>query len=91
MQQEKFQELFTTQNISEKLYRPNSYWTTWDETKSLFKGANFDIQNLTQFSFPINELYKIRYQLTDEENALLLEFLGEYTFIEYAIFTAVKK
>ncbi|GEM_PF-2113745 len=89
VQQKKFQELFTTKNISEKLYRPNSYWSTWNETKSLFKDANFDIQNLTHFSFPLNELYKIRYNLTEEENMRLLAFLGEHTFIKYTIFTAI--
>lgn len=90
-QQSKFQKVFTTKNISEKLYRPNSYWATWSETKTHFQQAGFDIQNLTQFSYPLNELYKARYNLTEEENAHLLHALGKHAYIEYAIFSARKR
>ena len=89
--QKKFQDLFGTKKINELLYRPSSYWTTWNENKELFEKAGFNIKVAKVYQIPIRYLYKVRYKLTDTENEKILKFLGKYKFINYVIFTADKK
>jgi SAM-dependent methyltransferase len=89
--QKKFQILFGKKDLSRALYRPNSYWTTWNENKEMFEQAGFQIKIIKEYTLPIKHLYKVRYKLTATENEKILTFLGEYAFISYVIFAAQKK
>lgn len=89
--QKKFQDLFGTKKICEVMYRPGSYWTTWEENKKLFEDAGFTLKIAKEYKIPIKHLYKVRYKLTDADNEQILKFLGKYAFIHYVIFTANKK
>ncbi|MDP2104161.1 MAG: class I SAM-dependent methyltransferase, partial [Candidatus Gracilibacteria bacterium] len=81
--QKKFQDLFNTKKVNEKLYRLNSYWTTWQENKELFEQTGFDVKIVKEYRIPINQLYKVRYELSDSENEQILKFLEKYKFINY--------
>jgi hypothetical protein len=88
--QNKFQTLFATEQINKKFFRPSAHWTTWKENLELFEKAGFKIKIAKKFSVPIKNLYKVRYELNDEENNAVLMYLGKYKFISYVIFSAYK-
>lgn len=89
--QAKFQDLFGTKKINEIMYRPGSYWTTWEENKKLFDDAGFTVKIAKEYKIAIKDLYKVRYKLTNADNEQILKFLGKHMFIKYVIFTANKK
>ncbi|MEN9625983.1 MAG: Methyltransferase domain [archaeon] len=82
---QKLNKLFSTPVISEKLVRKNPYWSTWSEISTLLKNNKFKIKVLEQYKIPIGDLYKQRYDLTDEEDKKLHDYLGSYDFIDYVI------
>lgn len=88
--EKKFKRLFGTKEINEKLFRPSSNWLTWREDRVFFENAGFDIEVMKEFSIPIENMFKNRYELSEAENHEILEYLGEYNFISYVIFKAFK-
>ena len=88
--QKRFNTLFSTKKVNGKLFRPNSYWTTWKENEQLFEKAGFKLEVVRKFDLPVHHLYQIRYELSDQENKKILTFLDNFNFISYVIFKATK-
>lgn len=89
--QAKFQQLFTTKQVNKKFFRSEAYWTTWEENVAVFSRAGFDTHVVDRFRVPLVNLYKIRYQLTEEENEAVLRFLEPYRYIDFVVSTSTKR
>lgn len=88
--QRKFNRVFNTNKISDKMIRPDTYWPTWEQTSKMFYKSGFKLKKIHKFKYPFRNLYKFRYELTDEENKNLLKYLDKYNYICFCIFTAYK-
>jgi SAM-dependent methyltransferase len=88
--QQKLNALFGSDVVSSKLARRDSYWSTWDEVETLLKEAGFNTNTLEHYTIPVGDLYKQRYDLNDQEEAKLHEFLGSQDFVDYVIASSRK-
>ncbi|MBI5221564.1 MAG: methyltransferase [Candidatus Magasanikbacteria bacterium] len=86
----KFNEVFNTDKISKKLIRNETFWPTWRQTSKMFHKSGFKLQKIYKFKYHFHNLYKLRYELTEEENYNLLKYLKKYNYICFCIFTAYK-
>lgn len=90
LHQRRFQKLFASKAMNKKFYRPRSYWSTWQENKVLFSDAGFKLTVVSRYHYPVQEQYKIRYDLSTKENKEVQGYLGRYAFISFVVFVAEK-
>lgn len=81
----KWNAVFASDVISEKLVRTDSYWSTWADVKKMLREVGFKTAEREQYTVPLGDLYKRRYDLSDSEESHLHEFLGEYDYIDFVI------
>ena len=78
--QERVDKILSTNIINERLIRRGTHWDTIQERKEMFKEAGFITEVRDEHKVEIGELFKIRYELTDDELKKLKGFLGNYDF-----------
>jgi len=86
----KFLTLLSSDEINPKLNRPNSYWDTMEDILALKVEAGFDTEIVDFYSSVLHTTLKLKYELSDEEDQEVQEFLGEYNYINCAL-TVSKK
>jgi len=87
---ERFLTLLASDEINPKLNRPNSYWDTMEDIFALKVEAGFDTEIVDFYSSVLHTTLKLKYNLSDEEDREIQEFLGEYNYINCAL-TVSKK
>ena len=86
----RFLTLLASDEINPKLNRPNSYWDTMEDIFALKVEAGFDTEIVDFYSSVLHTNLKLKYELSDEEDREVQEFLGEYNYINCAL-TVSKK
>jgi len=87
---QRFLTLLASDEINPKLNRPNSYWDTMEDIFALKVEAGFDTEIVDFYSTVLDTALKSKYELSDEEDQEVQEFLGEYNYINCAL-TVSKK
>jgi SAM-dependent methyltransferase len=86
----RFLTLLASDEINPKLNSPNSYWDTMEDIFALKVEAGFDTEIVDFYSSVVHATLKLKYELSDEEDREIQEFLGEYNYINCAL-TVSKK
>ena len=81
----KFLRLLAFDEINPRLNRPNSYWNTMEDLLALKTEAGFETKVIDRYSSVLHTTLKVKYNLTDEEDQQVQEFLGKYNCINCAL------
>jgi len=82
--------LLATDEINPKLYRPDSYWDTEEEMLRFKRQAGFRTEVRDSYRSAIKNVFRVKYELTDGEVKEMVDFLGEYDYLTFAL-TVSKK
>src|SRR3989338_11715622 len=71
--------------VSKKLKRNGGHCSTWEEVEAILEANNLDVHTLERYQLSIRDLFKNRYDLTENQDKKLHDLLGVYDFIDYII------